>query len=59
MDINAPSHNNKMKFLFYNYNKGILLDEKKKRFVDFEDMDFVSWKNYTSPFIYVKNITKI
>jgi hypothetical protein len=40
-------------FSYYNYNKGIFFDEKKKRFVDFQDMDQVTYKNYNRPFVMV------
>ncbi len=46
---------NKVQFSYHNYDKGIFYDEKKKRFVDFDDMDFVSYKNYNNPFKFVKN----
>jgi hypothetical protein len=54
----APVENaltqNKVKFSFYNYNNGIFFDEKKKRFVDFVDMDFISYKNYNNPFAFYR-----
>ena len=43
----------KVHFSYHNYSKGIFFDEKKKRFVDFGDMDFVSYRNYNSPFNFV------
>jgi hypothetical protein len=48
-----PTLDNKVHLSNYNYNKGILFDEKKKRFVDFADMNILSYKNYNSPFRYV------
>lgn len=40
----------KVKLSFFNYNKGILFDEKKKRFVDFADMDVDTYLNYRKSF---------
>ena len=48
----------KVKFINYNYNRGVFFDEKKKRFVDFDDMDNLTYENYNKPFITV-NITYI
>lgn len=45
---------NKVSFSYYNYNKGIFFDEKKKRFVDFADMDQISYMNYKRPFKWVR-----
>jgi hypothetical protein len=41
---------NKVKLTLYHHQNGILYDEKKKRFVDFRDMDPMSFKNYSMPF---------
>ena len=49
----------KVKFSNYNYDKGIFLDEEKKRFVDFIDMDYESFKNYSQNFNYVKYIISL
>ena len=43
----------KVKFVNYNYNRGVFFDEKKKRFVDFDDMDNLTYENYNKPFITV------
>ena len=43
----------KVKFNFFNYDGGLFLDEKKKRFVDFADMDLNSYKNYSDNFLFV------
>lgn len=40
----------KVNFSYYNYSKGILFDEKKKRFVDFSDMDLDTYLNYRRTF---------
>jgi hypothetical protein len=45
----------KVKFSYWNYDKGLFLDEKKKRFVDFGDMDFDTFKNYSDNFRWVIN----
>jgi hypothetical protein len=37
----------------YNYNNGIFFDEKKKRFADFNEMDYMTYINYNSAFRYV------
>jgi hypothetical protein len=57
MSIIGNKHNTKMRFTFYNYDKGLFLDEKKKRFVDFIDMDVNTYKNYSDGFKYVNFIT--
>lgn len=46
---------NKVYFNFFNHNKGVFFDEKKKRFVDFYDMDINTWMNYDSPFTNVRD----
>lgn len=40
----------------YNYNQGVFMDEKNKRFVDMNLMDQVSHANYKNTF---KNVSKI
>lgn len=40
----------KKNFSYWNYDKGVLLDEKKKRFMDFEDMDPMTYRNYSIAF---------
>ncbi len=50
-----PTTSNKMHFSNYNYDKGIFFDEKRRRFVDFDDMDQISYKEYYSPFRFVFN----
>lgn len=60
--MNAFSFNaGKEKLLFsnWNYNKGIYFDEKKKRFVDFNDMDNVSYKNYADNFTSVNKHSNV
>ena len=37
---------NKAVFNFFNHTEGIFYDERKKRFVDFKDMDRMSLMNY-------------
>ncbi len=41
---------NKVLFTFYNYDAGIFMDEKKKRFMDFKDMDKMSYFRYRNQF---------
>lgn len=41
---------NKVKFTYFNHDNGIFFDEKRKRFVDFKDMDQTTYFNYNSPF---------
>jgi hypothetical protein len=53
-----PTTSNKIKFSNYTYDKGIFFDEKRKRFVDFDDMDQVSYQEYNSPFIFVHKLFK-
>ncbi len=48
-----PYESSKVKFGNYNYNKGIFFDEKKKRIVDFDDMDLVTYQEYNRPFCFV------
>lgn len=43
----------KINFSYLNHSKGILFDEKKKRFVDFSDMDIETYKNYRRTFLTV------
>ena len=43
----------KIKLSYFNHSKGILFDEKKKRFVDFADMDVETYKNYRRTFVNV------
>lgn len=50
---NYQLNQEKINFSYYNYNKGILFDEKKKRFVDFSDMDLDTYINYRKTFINV------
>jgi hypothetical protein len=60
--MNAPNANpreGKIRFSNYNYDKGIFLDEKKKRFVDFVDMDSDTYKSYSDNFNYVKFIISL
>ena len=38
--------NEKAKFHFFNHSEGIFYDERKKRFVDFKDMDKRSLMSY-------------
>lgn len=38
--------NNKVRFNFFNHSEGIFFDERKKRFVDFTDMDKRTYQNY-------------
>lgn len=45
---------NKVNFSYFNHDSGIFFDEKRKRFVDFKDMDQTSYFNYNSPFRTVK-----
>lgn len=40
----------KITFSYFNHDKGLFLDEKKKRFVDFNDMDFDTYRNYSDNF---------
>lgn len=54
-----PFYSSKISTVNYNYNSGIFFDEKKKRFVDFHDMDQLTYENYNKPFVYVKIIKKI
>jgi hypothetical protein len=49
-----PFTTNKVKTVNYNYNRGVFFDEKKKRFVDFDDMDQLTYENYNQPFLTVK-----
>lgn len=44
----------KITLSFFNYSKGLLFDEKKKRFVDFADMDLDTYLNYRKSFLNVK-----
>jgi hypothetical protein len=52
--VNNPFVDNKIRLSNYNYNKGLFFDEKKKRFVDFNEMDYMTYNNYNSAFRYVK-----
>jgi len=52
---NYHLNDSKVKFTYFNYNKGILFDEKKKRFVDFSDMDLDTYLNYKRSFTTVKS----
>ncbi len=45
-----------MRFSNWHYSKGIFFDEKKKRFVDFDFMDHVTYDRYKIPFSKVINI---
>jgi hypothetical protein len=45
-----PFVNSKIKLTNYNYNRGVFFDEKKQRFVDFDDMDYLTYENYNRPF---------
>ncbi len=47
---NYHLNDTKVKFSYFNYSKGILFDEKKKRFVDFSDMDLDTYLNYRKSF---------
>jgi hypothetical protein len=49
-----PFYSNKISTVNYNYNSGVFFDEKKKRFVDFHDMDQLTYENYNKPFVYVR-----
>jgi hypothetical protein len=40
----------KITFTYFNHDKGLFMDEKKKRFVDFADMDYDTYKNYSDTF---------
>jgi hypothetical protein len=49
----APGGNpkqTKITFTYFNHDKGLFMDEKKKRFVDFADMDYDTYKNYADTF---------
>jgi hypothetical protein len=51
--MSAPGGNpksTKITFTYFNHDKGLFMDEKKKRFVDFADMDFDTYKNYADNF---------
>jgi hypothetical protein len=52
----ANMRDGKVRFTYYNHDAGLFLDEKKKRFVDFADMDLDSYKNYSDNFKFVKRI---
>jgi hypothetical protein len=49
----------KPSFSNFNYDKGLFLDEKKKRIVDFADMDWDTFKTYKDNFKFVFIISKI
>ncbi len=38
--------NNKVRFYFFNHSDGLFFDERKKRFVDFNEMDKRSYMDY-------------
>lgn len=40
----------KINFSFYNHNSGLFMDEKKKRYMDFNDMDRFTFKRYKGQF---------
>jgi co-chaperonin GroES (HSP10) len=48
----------KVNFTFYNYNEGLFMDEKKKRFMDFKDMDRITYARYKGQFQKV-DLTKL
>ena len=52
--IQSLYSDSKVKFANHTYNNGVFFDEKKKRFVDFADMDHLSYFNYNKPFLTVK-----
>lgn len=54
-----PFVNSKVKLTNYNYNRGVFFDEKKQRFVDFDDMDHLTYENYNRPFTTVSFNFKI
>ena len=54
-----PFVNSKIKLTNYNYNRGVFFDEKKQRFVDFDDMDYLTYENYNRPFTTVSLKIKI
>lgn len=54
--ISNPFASHKILLSNYNYNNGIFFDEKKQRFVDFNEMDYMTYTNYNSAFRYVKII---
>lgn len=41
---------NKVKFSYFNHENGVFFDEKTKSFVDFRDMDEITYRRYNSPF---------
>jgi hypothetical protein len=45
----------KVAFSYFNHDKGLFKDEKKKRFVDFADMDYDTYRDYADYFINVNN----
>ena len=55
MSFSGPQKDGKMRFSYFNYDNGIFLDEKKKRFVDFADMDTDTYKNYSDNFLFVNS----
>lgn len=55
---NYHLNDDKVRFSYFNYNKGILFDEKKKRFVDFSDMDLDSYLNYRKTFTNVIKLNR-
>ena len=53
MAYSGNPRDGKIRFSYFNYDKGLFLDEKKKRLVDFVDMDFETYKNYSDSFRFV------
>jgi len=51
--MTTPTAGMKVNFSFYNYNEGIFMDEKKKRFMDFRDMDKITYNRYRGQFMNV------
>ena len=49
-----PGVSPKVSFTYYNYDKGVLFDEKKQRFLEFADMDYITYLRYKNSFKNVK-----
>ena len=57
--MTTHSTGEKINFTFYNHSEGIFMDEKKKRYMDFRDMDRMTYYRYKNQFTQVINNTNI
>ena len=48
---------NRVNFTFYNHDSGIFMDEKKKRYTDFNNMDKTTYFRYKGAFTNVNIIS--